>query len=155
MDTALKVYQSELNRWRDWLDRSLDFWTGAWLAEQPERTCASEAEARSAALGKKIWLLATRPPAERSTEAFDDIAIRIDAQQAALGLCEGRSALETINLRLLRSLLGAFKEGLDGLKADDDGQIRRAMESEQRLAARAMRCRQEHENRSPSPDCTP
>jgi len=155
LEAALQAYQTELDNWREWLDRCLDFWSGAWLIERPERTCSSEAEARSTALAKKIWLLATRPHEERSSEAFTDIAIRLGAEEDALSQCTGATALDTVKLHILRSRLEAYEEGLAGLEADDDPRLREAMESEQGLAARWMRCRQEHERGNPSPDCTP
>jgi hypothetical protein len=155
VEAALDNYQARLDGWREWLDRSLDFWAGAWLGTRPEPTCSNEAQTRGAALGKKIWLLATRPPEQRSDEATSDISIRLSAERDALDRCSGDTPLDTVTLALLRRRLAAYEEGLAGLKADDDPRIRRAMETEQRLIARAMRCRQEHERGSPSGDCSP
>jgi hypothetical protein len=155
VEAALDDYQARLDVWREWLDRSLDFWAGAWLSSRPEPTCSTEAQTRGAALGKKIWLLATRPPDQRSDESISDISIRLTAERDSLDRCSVDTPLDTVTLALLRRRLAAYEEGLAGLKADDDPRIRSAMETEQRLVARAMRCRQEHERGSPSADCSP
>ncbi len=152
---AVNGYQAALDVWREWLDRSLDFWTGAWVTDRPEATCTNTAEARVTALAKKLWLLATHPADQRSPEATSDISIRIKAEQQAVSRCSGGTPLNEVLLGVLSRRLTAYEEGLAGLNADDDLRIRSAMESEQRLAARATRCRQEHDRGNPSPDCRP
>jgi len=155
LEAAVNDYQTALDTWREWLERSLDFWAGAWLVDRPEATCANTAETRVTALAKKLWLLATRPADQRSAEATSDISIRIEAEREAVSRCSGGTPLDEVLLGVLTRRLSAYEEGLAGLHADDDLRIRSAMESEQRLAARATRCRQEHDRGNPSPDCLP
>jgi len=155
LEAAVDRYQTELDTWREWLERSLDFWTGAWLIDRPDPTCTNTAEARVTAVAKKLWLLATRPPDQRSSEATSDIEIRIKAERQAIIRCSASTLLDEVLLGVLDRRLAAYEEGLAGLHNDDDLRIRNAMESEQKLAARATRCRQEHALGNPSSDCLP
>jgi len=155
IETAIDNYQAELDRWRLWLDASLDFWGGTWLAEPLPPSCLAEASRRSDAIAKKIWLNATLPTQKRLPEDLEDIDIRIKAEQKTVKSCNAEEPLAQIQLNLLQRRLDVYVEGLGGLRQDDDEQIRRAMDAEQRLVARSMRCRQEYENGTPSAVCRP
>jgi hypothetical protein len=155
LEATVTVYQDELDQWRDWLDASLDFWAGAWTSERPPETCLSEATERTRNLAKKIWLLTTQPREKRTEEDLTDITIRIDTERKSLAQCTVDDPLSEVQLSLLGRRLLAYEEGAIGLREDDDARIRRAMDAEQRLVARSMRCRQEHSEGTPSAVCRP
>jgi hypothetical protein len=155
LEAAVTAYQDELDQWREWLNASLDFWTGAWTVERPPPTCLSEAHQRARSLAKKIWILTTHPREKRTEEDLTDITIRIETERKSLAQCVVDDALSQVQLGLLERRLVAYEEGAVGLREDDDAQIRRAMDAEQRLVARSMRCRQEHEDGAPSAVCRP
>ena len=137
------------------LVHSIDFWNGAWLDEPAKTGCVAETEIRVQGIAKDIWLLVGRKPSERGAEAMDALQVRVKDERKLHATCEGTSSLDTIELRLLLRRLKAYDDALTGLRKDDDARVRGAMDEEQRLLARANRCRQEHQMGEPSTECSP
>jgi|GEM_PF-5575285 len=159
IDGAAALYRERLTAYGSWLDAHAFFWAGEWLQPEQSRTCVDDVRQASLELASQIRVQMVVPPADRSEADLRPLQSRIKGIENSVdGDCGGAtlSPLKRVELDLLREQLRAYGAAISALLVSDPAALEAAMEQEQALTGRLMRCRSEHKTQgSVTPICKP
>ena len=151
-------YAQQLAAYASWLEASAVFWEGGYLDREVAPGCLEDARAEARQLAREVRQQMVVPPADREAIALQRLRARRTGLANSLGPCResgGLNALQEVELGLLDRQLGAYTLAIDGLANGDPRKLEQAMDEEQSVTERLMRCRQEHAEASVTPACAP
>lgn len=155
VNEAIVAYDAALQAWTDFLQNSADFWSGAWLSEPRDHSCLGDLRESARGVSKALWTLTTQEPAQRDPQDLVVLRAMLDGLRSAHGACSEGSTKPAakVEFALVGQLLTCYENCFVGIRDDDDLAIRSAMEEEQRITSRLVRCRQEHAAGAPTRPC--
>lgn len=155
IDVAAKTFSGRLASYARWLDRHATFWDGSWLHEGRDQTCVGDTQRTAANLASLIREQMVVPPSQRDPAATQDLFTIRNALETTISRCTGDlSPLQEMELRVLGQKIAAYGRAIAALEAGDSAELQAAMDREQELTGRLLRCRTEHEGDSVSAACT-
>lgn len=158
LDSHARAFAGELGSYATWLEGAATFWEGGYLEQEVAPGCLEDARAEARQLAREIRQQMVIPPADRAKENVQRLRARRTGLAKSLGPCRdggGLNPLQDVELTLLDDQLGAYTIAIEGLENGDPRKLEQAMDREQELTERLMRCRKEHADSAVSPDCTP
>lgn len=148
LDAAARSYLDRLAAYGSWLDPHALFWDGAWLQPKGPRSCLDDARQTSQELVSAIRAQMVISPSQRIETEVRALADGRRAIEKSIDeSCRENptlTELQRVELELLSSVLKAYGQAIDGLLSGDPRRLEVAMEREQALTGRLMRCRAEH-----------
>ena len=155
INLRIDKYHEDLGRWVAWLERSSEFWGGAYVTDPPTPSCLTEAYAGARGLRASLWRTAITPSPARGEEDLATLQGELTAAREAVARCEATDMLERVEGRILSDILASYLRASDGLKSGDDTALLEAMGSEQAQFQLLARCRDEYAVDSVSAPCKP
>jgi hypothetical protein len=155
VNASIAQYDASLGGWTSWLERSSDFWNGAYLGAPRDRSCLGDVRETARTVSKTLWRLTTQAPEERVDQEITDTEFMLKGLRVEHKRCasdEG-AAVDRVTHGLVGELLASYEQCLKGIRTHDDHLIRAAMADEQHLTSRLVRCKQEHAHGTPTGPC--
>ncbi len=154
-------YAASLGVYARWLESAAVFWDGAYLEQEDVPPCLRDVREAALTLARQIRAQMVIPPDQREGVDIQNLRARQTGLAKSIAPCRdggGLQALHRIELDLLDEQLGtSHLVAIDGLAFGDPLKLKQAMDAEQRLTERLMRCRAEYAEapKTVSPECTP
>ena len=157
VDVAAAVYRDRLNAYGSWLESHAYFWEGAWLDPEQPRSCLDDARQATQQLAGSIRAQMLLPHAERQESELRELAGRRRGIATSIEDCRPQmlAPLQQVELDLLNEQLQSYGQAIDGLRTGDLRRLEVAMEREQELTGRLVRCRAEHAGEKITESCKP
>ncbi len=154
-------YTAELRAYAGWLEGAAVFWDGAYLDQEESPPCLVDVRKTALTLAREIRAQMVVPPAQRDPVDIQQLRGRHAGLAKSIVPCRqggGLGDLHRIELDLLDEQLGtSHLVAIDGLAFGDPLKLKQAMDAEQRITERLMRCRAEYsaDPQAVSAECTP
>ena len=158
LEVHAQRFATELASYARWLESAAEFWEGGYLGQEVASGCLEDAREGVRQLARSVRQHMVVPPAERDPEAIQRLRVTRTGLAKSFTPCKesgALSGLEQIELVLLDEQLAAYLTAIDGLAHGDPRRLEQAMDDEQRVTRRLVRCRKEHAAGDVTPACTP
>ncbi len=157
IDVAAKTFSGRLAAYASWLDLHAAFWDGSLLRPEQEPTCVDDTRRIADELASGIRKEMVVPPTDRTPTAVQELNLLRNGLAKALGRCEADplTDLQRVELKVLAQKATAYGKAIAGLEAGDSAELQAAMDREQELTGRLLRCRREHATDAVSATCAP
>ncbi len=158
IDAAAATYRARLTAYAGWLEAHARFWDGAWLDPDQPRSCLDDARGQTQELAASIRVQMVLPHADREEAALREMVGRRRGVAKGIEDCRAQELtdLQQVELTLLDATLRSYGQAIDGLQSGDARRLEIAMNREQEITARWLRCSDEHASGGPiSAACRP